>query len=295
MALSPITDSVRARMEIPEDIDGLVVRQAAPDGPAAEAGVERGNVLTAINGQLTTNIESTRAALANLQSGDVVTLAMYSDGALVDVAVTLGEARERAHQQGRQRTPQWLSHVQQLMGAYPNLLDGELRVVNGEGEAVMFNVTPGQVGTVGEDTLTLERKDASEASFTLTEDSSVLKNGKHVELDTLKEGARVVVLEQDGEVKAVIAGQIRNRQRGPQVNAKRIDASFLPPEVRERLEGLEGEIKERFENQANGLPGRKHRVEGLERHMRGLHERLGQLEQSGGADPASSTTGDQQA
>ena len=295
IALSPLSDSAREQLEIPEDVDGLVVRQAVPEGPAAEAGVERGDVLTAIDGQPSTDIESVRAALEGLQPGDVVTLTLYSDGAVVDVAVTVGEAPERAHRQGRQRTPQWLSHVQQLMGAYPNLLDGELRLVNGEGEVVTFNVTPGQVVTAEADTLTIEKKDESEATFTLTEDSIVLKKGERVELDALEGGARVVVLEQDGEVKAVIAGQIRNHGRGPQVNPRRFDASSLPPEVRERLEGLEGELRERFENQNNGLPGLRHRIEGLERHMRGLHERLGQLEQSGDADPAGSTTSDQQA
>jgi len=294
VALAPVTDSVREALEIPEDVDGLVVRQADPEGPAAVAGIERGDVLTAINGLPSTDIESVRAALEGLLPGDVVTLTIYSDGALVDVDVTLGEAPDRAGRQPH-RAPHWLTQAQQPMGAYPNLLDGELRLVNDEGDVVTFNVTPGEVVTTGEDTLTIQKKDESEATFTLNEESIVLQKGERVELDALEDGSRVVVLEQDGEVKAVIAGPFRNHRQGPQVSGRRVDASSLPPEVREHLRGIEGELQERFENQTNGLPGMQHRIEGLERHMRGLHERLENLEQSGDTDPVGSTTGDQEA
>ena len=296
IALAPVTDSVREALEIPEDVDGLVVRQVNPEGPAAGAGIERGDVLTAINGLPSTDIKSVRAALEGLQPGEAVTLTLYSDGALADVAVTLGEAPDRpGNKPHRPQAPRWLIQAQRLIGAYPNLLDGELRLVNDEGDVVTFNVTPGEVVTTGEDTLTIQKKDESEATFTLNEESVVLQNGERVELDALEEGSRVVVLEQDGEVKAVIASPFRNHRQGPRVNVRRFDASSLPPEVREHLRGIEGELRERFENQANGLPVMRHRIDGLERHMRGLHERLENLEQSGDTDPVGFTTSDQQA
>ena len=223
LALMPVNDSVRERLEIPEDVDGLVVRHVDPEGPAADADVAQGDVVTALNGQPTPDIESARAAFVDLQPGDVVTLTVYRNGASHDVAVTLGEAPDRPHNKPHRRhAPRWISQVQQLMGAYPNLLDGELRLVNGEGEVVTFNVTPGQVVTTAESTLTVEKKDESEATFTLTEDSIVIKKGERVERDALEEGSRVVVVEQDGAVKAVIAGPFRHHRQGPRVNIRRL-------------------------------------------------------------------------
>jgi hypothetical protein len=297
ITLAPLIDSVREALEIPEDVSGLVVRRVNPEGPAAVAGIERGSILTVINNLSLTSTQPVRAALKGLVPGDIVTLTLYSDGALVDVAVTLGEASDRAgHQQHRPQVPHWLTQTQQLRNAYPNLLSGELRMVNDEGDVVTFNVTPGQVITAGNDTLTIQKRDESEATFTLNEESIVPQKGERVELDALETGSRVVVLEQDGEVTAVIAGPFGNHRQGKQVNGRHFDASPpLPPEVQGHLRRIEGTLQKRFTNQASRLPGMQRHIEGLEHPMRGLRERLGRLEQRGDTGPVGSATNDQQA
>ena len=70
---------------------GVVVLGVAPSGPSAKAGVQVGDLITAINGKLTPNTPSVAQELATLSPGDVATLSIKRDGQALSVKVTLGE------------------------------------------------------------------------------------------------------------------------------------------------------------------------------------------------------------
>ncbi len=70
------------------DKEGALVAQVLPDGPAAAAGIEVGDVIKAINGEAVT-VETIRDALAQHAVGDTVTLEVQRDAETLSLEVTL--------------------------------------------------------------------------------------------------------------------------------------------------------------------------------------------------------------
>jgi serine protease DegQ len=68
---------------------GVVVLAVVSGGPAAKAGLEPGDVITAINGEQLENVEDFLAALRPLRPGDTVTVTYLRGGAKHDVKVQL--------------------------------------------------------------------------------------------------------------------------------------------------------------------------------------------------------------
>jgi len=60
-------------------------------GPAAQAGVQQGDVITAFNGASISSQDDLLTALAHQKPGDTVTLTIDRNGGTVTVRVQLGE------------------------------------------------------------------------------------------------------------------------------------------------------------------------------------------------------------
>ena len=70
---------------------GVVVLGLVPSGPAGTAGVQVGDLITAINGKPTPNTPAMAEQLAHLAPGDSATLSITRGGQVTSVKVTLGE------------------------------------------------------------------------------------------------------------------------------------------------------------------------------------------------------------
>jgi Do/DeqQ family serine protease len=68
---------------------GALVLQVLPNGPAAAAGLRRGDVILSFNGQDIVQAEQLVNAVANSKVGDVVPLTVWRNGTTVEVSVTL--------------------------------------------------------------------------------------------------------------------------------------------------------------------------------------------------------------
>lgn len=73
--------------------EGVIVMQVEADSPAATAGIETGDVITAIDGEAIADFPALREAIAGYEPGDKVTLTVTRQGEdkAQDIAVTLGE------------------------------------------------------------------------------------------------------------------------------------------------------------------------------------------------------------
>ena len=69
---------------------GTVFRRPRPGGPAANAGIEAFDVVTAINGAPLTTWQDFAMTISKMAPGTVVDLTTYRDSQLIDVRVTLG-------------------------------------------------------------------------------------------------------------------------------------------------------------------------------------------------------------
>ena len=71
---------------------GAAIAAATPGGPAAKAGLQPGDVITAVNGTATPDTETLTAVLAGLRPGQQVTVNVTkADGSTATVNVTLGQ------------------------------------------------------------------------------------------------------------------------------------------------------------------------------------------------------------
>jgi putative serine protease PepD len=72
-------------------VTGAVVNNVAADSPAAQAGVQQGDVITAANGHTITSGDDLLVALANSKPGSTMKLTINRNGTTVNVSVKLGE------------------------------------------------------------------------------------------------------------------------------------------------------------------------------------------------------------
>lgn len=88
---APITPQIAEQLGLP-NTDGVIVRAVVPDGPAANAGIAPGDVITAIDGEPTASPEDLLAILRDREPGDTVTMSIRgADGQEREVDVTLTE------------------------------------------------------------------------------------------------------------------------------------------------------------------------------------------------------------
>jgi hypothetical protein len=73
--------------------DGIVIRGVRPDSPAAKAGLQTGDVVTTINDEDVKGYQTLVEKLTDSKAGDVLKLKVKREAEVLDVDVTLGEAR----------------------------------------------------------------------------------------------------------------------------------------------------------------------------------------------------------
>jgi S1-C subfamily serine protease len=73
---------------------GALVSSVVSGGPAAQAGITTGDIITAINGQSVTGLQAVADVLITLKPGQQVTVdIVHSDSTTATVTVTLGELK----------------------------------------------------------------------------------------------------------------------------------------------------------------------------------------------------------
>jgi S1-C subfamily serine protease len=86
-----LTPAIAAQLGISAQ-EGVVVTMIEPNSPAAQAGLQQRDVITAIDGQSLKEESSLSRAINQHKPGDTVTLTVLRGGQTMDVKITLGEA-----------------------------------------------------------------------------------------------------------------------------------------------------------------------------------------------------------
>jgi len=89
-----LPDGLRAALGLPGD-GGLIVVTVEPDGPAARAGLLLGDVLVALDGVPTADLDDVQGRLGGDRIGTTVTALVVRAGARAEVRVTVGERPRR--------------------------------------------------------------------------------------------------------------------------------------------------------------------------------------------------------
>jgi membrane-associated protease RseP (regulator of RpoE activity) len=177
---------------------GLAVRHVVPESPAADAGLERGDVITGIDGQAVTEFEALRDAVQAKAAGDKVTLSVIKDGVdnpdadAQDIEATLEARRDDAN---------FKEHIGGRIGKlFDRFVDGQFRYVDENGNTVSVEVVAGTVTSMSDTEITLDVNgdDEGERSFDIPEGVNVP--------DGLAQGDQVAVVIKDGAVEQVLPG-----------------------------------------------------------------------------------------
>jgi serine protease Do len=75
---------------------GVLIGDVSPDTPGSRAGIKRGDVVLALNGQPVSEANQLRLQISQMAPGSHVKLQVWRDGKTQDFTVTLGELPEKA-------------------------------------------------------------------------------------------------------------------------------------------------------------------------------------------------------
>jgi serine protease Do len=90
IVVQPVTEDIAAAFKL-NNARGVIVSQVQPGGPAEQAGLKRGDVILALNGDLVSDSNSFRNDIAGTPPGRTVTLRISRGGSEQELRPTLGE------------------------------------------------------------------------------------------------------------------------------------------------------------------------------------------------------------
>jgi serine protease Do len=84
-----VTPDIASSLGI-KDSKGALVAEVVPNGPAAKAGFEQGDIVTAINGQAVEDATDLTRRVASVPTGNVATFNVWRQGKAMQIKVTVG-------------------------------------------------------------------------------------------------------------------------------------------------------------------------------------------------------------
>jgi membrane-associated protease RseP (regulator of RpoE activity) len=182
--------------------DGLTVSYVIADGPADDAGLARGDVITAVDGTAVETPQDLHDVLTDKAVGDTLALSISRDGQAMDVNVTL-EAKPEALAPAIPLLPELEGiAADELFGHFQG---GQFNFTDANGNAVTAVIEAGTVASVDANagTLTVNLNAGGSKTYTVGEDDLVGRGGG---LSDLEVGDNVTVMTVNGDVRAVLAG-----------------------------------------------------------------------------------------
>lgn len=98
--ITPLTPEVAKHFGLSQG-GGALVDDVSSDGPAAKAGIKRGDVILAVNGEPVQDNNDLRNRISQTAPGTTVKLKVFRDGSARDISVPLGELPEKTEKTAR--------------------------------------------------------------------------------------------------------------------------------------------------------------------------------------------------
>jgi serine protease Do len=95
VSIQEVTPDLAKAFNLPS-AEGALVGDVTPDSPGAKAGLQKGDVITALNGQKVTDYHDLRLRISQIAPGTSVKLEVYRNGQKQEMTATLGEYPEKA-------------------------------------------------------------------------------------------------------------------------------------------------------------------------------------------------------
>ena len=90
VALAPLSPQLRAQMDLPATTKGVVIAGVKPNSPAANAGLQEGDLILGVGSRAVSTAEEAAGAIRKaIKGGDTVALRVLRDGRAGYVAVEM--------------------------------------------------------------------------------------------------------------------------------------------------------------------------------------------------------------
>jgi len=123
---------------------GAIISDVEPNGPGAKAGLQRGDVITQLNGQPVQGANDLKLKIGELRPGTTAHLKILRDGKPQDVSLTLGQQPQSGQQQAGAAGPQQQGLMQgvEVQNLTPDILQ-QLGLSSDTKGVVVANVASG--------------------------------------------------------------------------------------------------------------------------------------------------------
>jgi serine protease Do len=101
VAVQPLTPALASAFKLKQN-KGALIAEVEPDSPAAHAGLQKGDIITQIDGQTVDDARALTLKVSQMAPGTSVKLTILRDGNPQDITAKLGEAPARNAQAGGQ-------------------------------------------------------------------------------------------------------------------------------------------------------------------------------------------------
>jgi hypothetical protein len=233
VSLVDLNEKVAARIGVSDTV-GVAIAQVIAKSPAADAGLQVGDIVTSVDGQAVVKASDVVAAVKAKKVGDKIAFAVTRKGSSLAITVTTGEMPQAPSRSGAfpNNPPGVPSTGKGGFGSgfmdrrgfgFGGLLDGlkdvppadlfghlfgwQFKYTDKDGKPVTVRSIPGTVVSAAKDSLVIKPNDTAESggSFAITVDTKVQLPGRAT-VDTLKAGDQVVVATADGRTAISVAG-----------------------------------------------------------------------------------------
>ena len=191
-SVANLNDNLAEKLEI-EATEGVVIVGVRADGPADDAGLQKGDIIVSVDGDAVDGVAGVVSAVREGEAGDTLTLVVDRDGE--DSNLTIGVTLEDGYGAFR------------LRSGRSGSLGGSLSRHDGV-SIIAGSVT---VTEIGEDSVVLTPDDGGDDITAAVGDGSrIIKDGEMASLSDLAvddEGKAIVV---DGELKLLLVGSLED-------------------------------------------------------------------------------------
>ena len=89
VALQPVTEEIAESLNI-KDMDGAFIADVTKDGPADKAGIQVGDIVKSVNGQVIKESTDLTKKIATVSPGEKVKITVWRNGKLIELVLTSG-------------------------------------------------------------------------------------------------------------------------------------------------------------------------------------------------------------
>ena len=195
------TDQPWLGAQIKRTSDGLTVAAVIADSPADKAGLQRGDIITAVDGTQVSDMQALLNAIKGKKVGDSITLSITRDGSAQDVTATL-EARPAPLAGANPVLPE-LSGIPRDQ-LFSHIQGGSFQFTDKDGKPHTATIDLGIVSAADANAKTVTVDLSSGGSKTYTIGEGVIT--APADLSKFASGDKVVVLSVDGNLRLISKG-----------------------------------------------------------------------------------------